>query len=206
MRKSIGRLHVLVSNKELAKAAIEGNTDVVQFRAKNLKDREFLSAAQDIAMLCRSARKIFIVNDRVDVALSIRADGVHLGPHDLPVRHARRILGTGFLIGASVDTPEEAAAAREAGADYLGAGPVYPTDSKLDAGPVLGLEGLRNIVRSTHLPVIAIGGIRTDRLPNVLETGVHGVAILSAISRSADPTASVWRFHQHLHRPSLGSS
>jgi len=123
----------------------------------------------------------------VDIALACSADGVHLGQDDLPVTVARRILGRESIIGLSASTPAEAGAAEEAGADYIGVGPVFATGSKKDAGPVLGLEGLRKIRAKTRLPILAIGGISAANSADVIASGADGVAVISAITAAQDP-------------------
>ena len=200
-RRSIGRFHALVPNAELAKAAMNEGTgaDVIQLRNKELDDRDLLREALTIRKWSREYGCQFIVNDRVDIAQASHADGVHIGPHDLPLSSARAILGNDFLIGCSVDNPEEAKEAEKAGADYLGAGPLYPTTSKLDAGPVIGIKKLEAIVRAVEIPVIAIGGITLERLEDVIRTGVHGMAILSAITAAPSPQNAAAEIYRRLH-------
>jgi thiamine-phosphate pyrophosphorylase len=195
-KSHIGRLHAIVSSAELARAAIEGCANVIQFRNKEMTDRKFLESARQFAHLCRTSGRTFIVNDHVDVALMVGADGVHVGPNDLPVADVRRLLGSDRWIGRSVDTPEEAQEAEKEGADYVGAGPVFPTSSKRDAGPLLGVHGLARIVRAVTIPVIAIGGISAACIPDVLATGAHGVALLSAIFESDRPAQIVRHVHE----------
>jgi thiamine-phosphate diphosphorylase len=138
----------------------------------------------------RQAKALFIVNDRLDVALAAEADGVHVGQDDLPVEIARKIAGGNFIIGASSATLDEARRAAAAGADYLGIGTIFPTDSKADTGPALGLEILGQIKQATNLPVIAIGGITGDNAPSVLEAGADGLAVISAITGAPDMVAA----------------
>jgi len=137
------------------------------------------------------------VNDRLDIALAASADGVHLGPEDLPVRAARRVAGPGLLIGASTGTPDEALVAWEEGADYLGCGSVFRTRSKADAGEPIGLQGLEAVVVAVPLPVIAIGGITPENAPSVWRSGAAGVAVISALLQPSP----VKRVVQGLMRP-----
>ncbi|MDD1725113.1 MAG: thiamine phosphate synthase, partial [Methanospirillum sp.] len=136
----------------------------------------------------------FIVNDRLDIALASGADGVHLGQDDLPLKEARKIVPRSFIIGVSVGTVGEAERAEKEGADYLGVGPVYQTGTKTDAGPVVGLSLLRLIRSRTSLPLVAIGGITYERVPEVIASGADGVAVISAVVCSQDITSASRRF------------
>jgi thiamine-phosphate pyrophosphorylase len=191
----IGRLHLLTDNAlqtrfghlELARFALEGRADTVQYRRKAGSTLQMLEEASAIREICRRKGVPLIVNDRVDVALAADADGVHLGDQDLPIPLAREILGPHRRIGGSADNAEDALRLEESGADYLGIGPVFPTASKADTGPVLGLDGLARAVRATRIPLIAIGGITRQNLASVLETGVWGAAILSDFCAAENP-------------------
>ncbi len=171
---------------EIAEAALRGGVTVVQLRWKAGPLREMLSLGEALRDLCRRYGVPFLINDRVDVALALHADGVHGGQEDLPPEVARRLLGPRALIGVSARTPEQAQAAEAAGADYLGVGSVFPTSSKVD--PVLiGLEGLARVARSTRLPVVAIGGVRAENAADCIRAGAVGVAVISAITQAPDP-------------------
>jgi thiamine-phosphate pyrophosphorylase len=193
--KNVGRLHVLTdtvlqtrhSHLELAGFAIAGGADTIQFRQKEGSTREMIRIAEAMQDLCRSADVTFLVNDRVDVAIAVHADGVHLGQGDFPIPLARKLLGDGAVIGGSAGNLEEARKCLAEGADYVGFGPVFPTTSKEDAGPASGLGLLRQITREIPLPIIAIGGISTDNIALVLETGAYGVAVISAVCCQSDP-------------------
>jgi thiamine-phosphate pyrophosphorylase len=178
---SQGRSHL-----EVVEAALAGGATAIQFRDKHLATREYLEIGQRLRDLCRQAGATFIVNDRLDLALALQADGVHLGPADLPPYYARRIAPSDFLIGVSVDNVAEALAAVEQGASYLGAGPVFPTRTKLDTGPVMGLDGLAAIVRAVAVPVVGIGSIGRANLAQVISTGAAGAAIISAAVGAVD--------------------
>jgi thiamine-phosphate pyrophosphorylase len=170
--------------------ALDGGVTAVQLRAKSLTDREFLTLARSIRALCERAGSLFFVNDRVDLALAAHADGVHLGVDDLPLEDARHILGGEKLIGYSPETNDQAASARDWGANYLGVGPVFETASKLDAGHAIGLESLRRRITLAVIPVVGIGGINPDNARSVIQTGAAGVAVVSAILRASDPRAA----------------
>ena len=194
----IGRLHVLTdfffqqrfSHAELAELAIRGGADTIQFRDKSRWIRHKLHGARRTADVCRRAGVPCLVDDHLDLALVVGADGVHLGQEDLPVDAARSILGPDAVIGATVKTIDEARTAEALGADYLGFGPVYPTRSKANPAAVRGLWTLEQVCRAVTIPVIAIAGITERRIPEVLDAGAHGVAVLSAVSTAPDPEAA----------------
>jgi thiamine-phosphate pyrophosphorylase len=140
--------------------------------------------------VCYKENVNFIVNDRVDVAMAVDADGVHLGQEDFPIPFARKLLGMGKIIGGSAATPDEAEKCFSEGADYVGFGPLYPTSSKADAGPVSGIEILRKVVQETGLPIIAIGGITRERIPEIIEAGAYGIAVISAVCCEKEPEAA----------------
>ena len=197
--KPIGRLHVLTdselqsrwSHLDLARAALDGGADTIQYRRKNGPTLLMLNEAIAICEVCRRRKVPLVVNDRADVALFADAAGVHVGHEDLPIALARDLLGPGRTIGGSAYDANEAGACHREGADYVGIGPVFVTTSKPDAGPVLGLAGLTHAVRAVNLPLIAIGGITAENLAEVLATGVHGVAVLGAVCLASDPSAAV---------------
>ena len=178
-------------------AALEGGVDIIQLREKGRTARERYELGTTVRQLTAEADVPLIVNDRIDLAAAIDADGVHLGDDDLPVTVARDQLGADAIVGRSVATPEAAVAAESAGADYLGVGAVYETSSKADVDPErngIGLDGLRAVVEATTLPVYAIGGITVDRPPDAVTAGADGVAVISAIVAAdfpADATATL---------------
>jgi len=198
MIKKIGKLHLLTdivvqsrfSHLELTGQGIQGGADVIQFRQKTGSTRELIDTAQLMQKICRAAGVPLIVNDRLDVALAIDADGVHLGQDDFPIDLARRLLGTDKIIGGSASNLEEARKCRQQGADYIGLGPIYTTSSKDDAGPVCGLELLKQVAEQIPLPIIAIGGIQAENIDELLAAGAYGVAIISAICCRPDPEAA----------------
>lgn len=171
-----GRTHV-----GIARAAIAGGARIVQIRDKKASDRDFYEAAMAIRMLTADAGALFLVNDRVHIAAAVQADGVNVGQTDIPVSAARGILGPKAVIGLSCDSVEQATEAEKLGADYVGFGPVFPTYTKHDAGPVSGIDTLRQVCESISLPVIAIGGIGASNIALVAEAGATGAAVISAI-------------------------
>jgi thiamine-phosphate pyrophosphorylase len=184
----------------MARAALAGGASVIQLRAKELPLAWTVQMAHEIRRLTRSYNALFIVNDRADVALCSRADGVHLGPDDLPVAEARRVLGPHCLIGASCGDPDEAQHAARAGADYIGAGAVFGTATKSDAGAAIGLSALRAIVDATTLPVAAIGGITQDNIAAVFAAGAVMACVISAVSHAGDEEAMTAATRDLVHR------
>ncbi len=184
-----------VGHLDMARAALQGGADAVQLRDKEAGGRELLCRAEEISrLLSRSEGEcLFLVNDRVDVALASGAHGVHLGQDDLPAGAARRLLGAQRILGVSASTVEEALAACGEGADYLGVGPVFATPTKPDAGMPIGLEGLRMIREAVDIPIVAIGGIDAANAAQVLEAGADGIAVISAVSAAPDMLEAVRR-------------
>lgn len=173
-------------------AALAGGATAVQLRRKQDLGRRFVELGRAVRKLTREHGALFLVNDRVDVAFLVEADGVHVGQDDIACRDARRILGPDAVIGVSAETLAEARQAERDGADYLGVGAVFPTGSKPDAG-LTGMGGLREIMRSVNVPVVAIGGITADNAAEVLACGVSGIAVVSAVMSAADPRAAAAR-------------
>ena len=201
--KLIGQLHVLTDTEiqsqysavEVARLALSGGADTIQFRQKTGSTRQLIAVARELMRLCEGAGVTFIVNDRVDVALAVEAHGVHLGQDDFPIRLARELLGADRIIGGSASSAEEARACVAEGADYVGFGPIYPTGSKADARPPTGLEGLRSAAASVPVPVIAIGGLDARNTPPVIRSGAHGIAVISAVCCQADPAEAARALH-----------
>jgi len=175
---------------DIAAAAFAGGAGVVQYRHKDVSTRELFLYAGQLAVLAREKGRALIINDRVDLALAVRADGVHLGPDDLPVSVARRLLGAAAIIGASAGTVDEAIEAEAEGASYLGVGCIYGTASKPDAGDPVGPERITEIRAAVSLPIVAIGGITRERLPEVLAAGADGAAVISAVTRAKNMTTA----------------
>ena len=168
-------------------AALRGGVTCVQLREKELEE-QFLREAEEIFSLCKGYRVPFFINDNVALALRCHADGVHVGQDDMDVAAVRRLVGQEMMIGVSVHTVEEARAAAEGGADYLGVGAMFATSTKTDASLVTK-ETLRAICDAVSIPVVAIGGINKSNLLELAGTGVDGVALVSAIFSAADIAA-----------------
>lgn len=175
---------------DVVQRVLAAGTPAIQLRAKAAGGGAQIELARALREATRQAGALFFVNDRVDVALAVGADGAHLGDDDLPIAGARAIVPPGFLLGRSVDTPAEALAAVREGADYLGAGPVFPTTSKADAGAVLGPAGIREIAAATVLPTVAIGGIEPGNVDQVFATGAAGVAVIRGVLQAPDPAGA----------------
>jgi thiamine-phosphate pyrophosphorylase len=177
--------------EEVVHAALTGGARTVQLRDKEAGACELFDAACALLPLVRRFDALLMINDRLDVAVAAGADGVHLGPGDLPVAAARRASPEGFVIGYSTDEPAVAATAIDDGADYIGCGAVFGTLSKKEvAGERLGLSGLAAMVRSVSAPVIAIGGIDSRNVAEVAATGAAGCAVIRAIMTAPDPAAT----------------
>jgi len=179
---------------DILRQAAKGGARLFQYRDKISSMAAAYLQAVPLRQAARDLGATFLINDRCDLALAVDADGVHLGQHDLPVQMARTVMGAGKLIGISTHTDAQVSAATQAGADYLGFGPIFPPSSKRDHDPVVGIDGLRRIRRLTGLPVFAIGGIALDHVPSMIEAGANGVAVISAIVRAADVTATTHAF------------
>jgi thiamine-phosphate pyrophosphorylase len=161
--------------------AIAGGVTMVQLREKNASSREFYEIALEVQAITRRHRVPLIINDRLDIALAVGAEGIHIGQSDLPLGAARRLAGKDLFIGVSASTVEEALEAERNGADYLGVGAVYPTGSKADAGDAIGLERLRAVIAAVSIPVVGIGGVNPENAGAVMRTGAAGIAVISAI-------------------------
>lgn len=171
--------------------ALAAGAPAVQLRAKGTSARELLASGRRLLELTRAAGALLFLNDRADVALALGADGVHVGPDDLPVSALRQAVPVDFLIGASADDPQVARRLVDEGADYIGCGTVYATATKPDAGDVIGLDGLGRVASAVAVPVIAIGGITVERSAEVAATGAAGVAVVGAVMRAAEVEGTV---------------
>ena len=174
--------HTLYQDVE---AAIKGGATFIQLREKNLDEEHFLEEAKEIKELCKKYRVPFVINDNVDIALAMDADGVHVGQSDMEAGMVREKLGPDKIIGVSAQTVEQAILAEQKGADYLGVGAVFPTGSKDDAVEV-SHDTLKAICEAVHIPVIAIGGISTGNVMELSGSGICGIAVISAIFAKPD--------------------
>jgi thiamine-phosphate diphosphorylase len=182
------------SLEAVVEEALEAGATSIQLRDKEAPTEELLPLARRLQACCHRHGALFVVNDRVELALAVGADGVHVGQDDLPVREVRRMAPEGFVVGVSAETPELAREAEAGGADYVGCGAVWPTDSKLDAPEAVGPEGVRRVVEAVRIPVVAIGGITPERARELVPTGVAGVAVIRAVLAARDPGAAVREF------------
>jgi thiamine-phosphate diphosphorylase len=180
---------------DVVTAAIDGGVTTVQLRMKSATDGERESLAGELAGICRVRSTLFLVNDRVDIAMAVDADGVHLGVDDLSIEAARRQVGPRLVIGFSPETDDQASSARRRGVDYLGVGPVFATTSKADAGEAIGIDALRRRREISDLPTIGIGGITHLNAADVMATGASGIAVMSAILGSPDPQGASEQLH-----------
>jgi thiamine-phosphate pyrophosphorylase len=176
----------VVELEQIVAALVEAGTGMIQLRDKQLDDRELVERCRPLVRLTRGTSTMAVINDRADIAATVRADGVHLGQEDLSVKDARAIVGTRSIIGVSTHNIEQARAAVLDGANYLGAGPTFPSQTKGFA-TFAGLEFLREIAAEIRLPVFAIGGIDAGNLPDVLATGIERVAVGAAVTAGPSP-------------------
>ena len=179
---------------EGARMALEGECRWIQLRMKDASDDEVSEAAAEIQPMCKAHDAIFLLDDRVELAKELKADGVHLGKNDMPVDEARRVLGEEFIIGGTANTFEDIERLARQGADYIGCGPFRFTTTKKNLAPVIGIEGYRDIIEKMEaagidLPVVAIGGITADDIDDILATGVRGIAVSGTVLRAENPVA-----------------
>lgn len=175
-----------------ARIALEGGCRWIQLRMKNCPLSEVEAVGRQVKALCKEHDAIFIIDDYVELAQKLEADGVHLGKNDMPVAEARQVLGEGFLIGGTANTFEDIVRHYQGGADYIGCGPFRFTTTKQNLSPVLGLQGYASLMQQMkeadiHLPVVAIGGITRQDIPDILRTGVHGIALSGAVLHANNP-------------------
>ena len=185
---------------EMIERALAGGVDAVQLREKDLPANELVDLAQRLLPLCRRHSARLLINDHVDVALAVGADGVHLPADSFAPADARRLLGANALIGVSTHSLAAARAAAAGGADFVVFGPIFDTPSKRGYGTPFGLEALAEVTRSVRLPVLAIGGLTSARVAGVRQRGASGVAVVAAISEADDPTAAAAALRAALER------
>ena len=173
--------------EEIVVAAAQGGAGAIQLREKDLSARDLYALGARLQAALVPYGVPLLINDRLDVALALDAAGVHLAGHSLPTAIARRVLGAGKLLGVSTHSVEEARCAADDGADFIVFGPVFATPSKVVYGPPQGLQHLTTVVRAVRIPVLAIGGIDHTNLPQVVQAGVYGVAMIRAVLAAPDP-------------------
>ena len=192
------KLHVLTDRASsrgrdvlaVARAALDGGASVIQLRDKTASTARLLEEGRALRALTRAYGALLIINDRVDIALAVEADGAHIGQDDLPAPLARQLLGQGRILGMSAGNHAEAAVAMAAGADYLGVGPIFSTRSKADAGQPIGTPFLAELAAQTPLPLVATGGIPADKAAAAIQAGASGVAVITAVVAAADIEAA----------------
>ena len=181
-----------------ARMALEGGCKWIQLRMKEAPLDEVERVALELKPLCKQHDALLVLDDHVELTKKLEVDGVHLGKNDMPIAEARRVLGEGFIIGGTANTFDDVKAHYQAGADYIGCGPLRFTTTKKNLSPVLGLEGYRSIIarmeeEGIDLPVVAIGGITYDDIPQLLQTGINGIAMSGSILRADDPVEETRR-------------
>ncbi|MBT8347096.1 MAG: thiamine phosphate synthase [Desulfofustis sp.] len=176
------------SNRDIVVAAVAGGVTCVQLREKHCGTREFIHEALALRPLLRDRRIPLIINDRLDIALAVEADGVHLGQSDMPLAMARKIAGSSLIIGISAESADDALKAKQEGADYIGISPVFSTPTKTDTAAPLDLGGVNKICGLVDIPLVGIGGINRYNAASVIGAGADGVAVVSAIVSADDPT------------------
>lgn len=189
----------------LLEAVLEGGCRVVQLREKTMPLGDLYPVARALRKRCREAGCLFIVNDRVDLALAVEADGVHVGQDDLPAREARRLLSPGMILGVSTHDENQARLARDDGADYVAVGSMFPTGSK--AGfRLVGPDLLRRVRPEIRVPLVAIGGVTTDNVAEVIRAGADAVAVISAVCAAPDPAAAARAFLEAIRTAREGAA
>ena len=191
---------------ELVEKAIQGGVTIVQLREKQSSTKEFIKKGELLKKICAKYKVPLIINDRVDIALAVNADGVHLGQNDMPLRIARKILGNEKIIGVSVNNEREIKLAEEYRADYIAFSPIFPTPTKTDTPPALGLNGVKELKELTPIPCVAIGGINYENVCDVMRTGVDGAAVVSAIAGSPLPFDAAKRLKKAIKSVKVRSS
>jgi thiamine-phosphate pyrophosphorylase len=189
----------------LLEAVLEGGCRVVQLREKTMPLGDLYPVARALRKRCREAGCLFIVNDRVDLALAVEADGVHVGQDDLPAREARRLLSPGMILGVSTHDENQARLARDDGADYVAVGSMFPTGSK--AGfRLVGPDLVRRVRPEIRVPLVAIGGVTTDNVAEVIRAGADAVAVISAVCAAPDPAAATRAFLEAIRTAREGAA
>ncbi|MCJ7829866.1 MAG: thiamine phosphate synthase [Desulfobacterales bacterium] len=198
-------LYCFADSPDLCRRLLEGGARIIQLREKHLDDPGFHRLGAEMQALVREyPEAVLIVNDRVEIALELGADGIHIGQEDENYREVIRRVPPEMIVGVSVDTAAEAIVAQEAGATYVGAGSVFPTPTKPDA-QIIGIEALHRIVQSVHIPVVAIGGIALENAREVVAAGAHYLAVISQINDAADIPARIREFRAAIADPSAAS-
>ncbi len=192
------------SQLEVVQACISGGAGIIQLREKHWPAARLIEIGRELRRVTREGEVLLIVNDRVDLAVALEADGVHIGQQDIPLQLVRKMVCPGMVVGVSAGTSEEAWAAEREGASYLGVGPIFPTETKKDARPPRGLSLLKEIRQATDLPIYAIGGIKIHNVASVIRTGVDGVAVVSAVIGADNITGAARAFVEEIKKAKTG--
>ncbi|ELB2895010.1 thiamine phosphate synthase [Vibrio alginolyticus] len=180
----------LATLKRVVRKAVEGGVTMVQVREKHGDVRAFIERAQAVKDILKDTDVPLVINDRVDVALAVDADGVHLGQSDMPATIARELIGPNKILGLSIENEEQLAEADSLPIDYIGLSAIFATPTKTNTKKFWGIDGLKMALETTSLPIVAIGGINESNIPQLSATGVHGLALVSAICHAEDPKAA----------------
>ncbi|EPV8285435.1 thiamine phosphate synthase [Vibrio alginolyticus] len=180
----------LATLKRVVRKVVEGGVTMVQVREKHGDVRAFIERAQAVKDILKDTNVPLIINDRVDVALAVDADGVHLGQSDMPATIARELIGPNKILGLSIENEEQLAEADSLPIDYIGLSAIFATPTKTNTKKFWGIDGLKMALETTSLPIVAIGGINESNIPQLSATGVHGLALVSAIFHAEDPKAA----------------
>lgn len=199
-----------ISYLEGIRLALEGGCKWIQLRMKDVGDEAVLPIALQTQEMCKKAHATFILDDRVELAKEIHADGVHLGKNDMPINHAREILGSNYIIGGTANTYEDIECHVRQGANYIGCGPFRFTTTKQRLSPILGLEGYQHIVEKmrangTQIPIVAIGGITKKDIPSIMKTGVTGIALSGSILKAKNPVEETRQLIDTIKRYTVSS-
>jgi thiamine-phosphate pyrophosphorylase len=211
MKNKISRLHYITqdvagfTHAQLAEFACKGGADWVQLRVKNKPYDEWLKIAEATKAVCQKYGAKLIINDNVQIAKEISADGVHLGKEDMNPKEARKILGNNFIIGGSSNSMEDVKRQMAYGCDYVGLGPFRFTTTREKLNPILGFDGIQTITKQfgNKIPMIAIGGIKLEDIEPLMQTGIHGVAVSSGINMAEDKSGTIKNFRHRLHKLTL---
>ena len=184
---------------EAVRLALQGGVPAVQLRERDLPVRELLALAQELRVITREFGAKLFVNDRVDVAVAVGADGVHLGHQSMPADAARKVVGSGMLIGVSTHSVQEAKDAEAMGADFITFGPIFETPSKSQHGAPVGISVIKKIKNDVNIPIYALGGVKSGNVLQVIAAGAYGVALISAILAADDITAAAQKIMKGIH-------
>ncbi|MBI2652919.1 thiamine phosphate synthase [Candidatus Woesearchaeota archaeon] len=179
---------------EDVKAAVRGEVKIVQYREKDSSTKQMIKEAKEIKKICKKNNVLFLIDDRIDIALAVDADGIHLGQEDMPYGYARKLLGKNKIVGLSAHSISGALQNQKLGADYTSIGPVYCTTTKKDAKAPIGLKPIKQLQKKLKISLVAIGGINESNIEDVLKTGAKNIAIISGIVAKGDIEETVRRF------------